>query len=49
MKPLVTLTQAFSEVSHWRTDEQAVANDEEVIAAAEPSMAMCPDGGLLLR
>jgi hypothetical protein len=33
----------------WRTDEQAVANDEEVIAAAEPSMAMCPDGGLLLR
>jgi hypothetical protein len=48
MKPLVTLTQAFSEVSHWRTDEQAVANDEEVIAAAEPSMAMCPDGGLLL-
>lgn len=37
-----------SEVSHWRTDEAAASGDEEVLAAAEPSMAMCPDGGVLL-
>ena len=36
-----------SEVSHWPTDEYAANRDEEVIgAAAEPSMALCPDGGL---
>jgi hypothetical protein len=37
-----------SEVSHWPTDEFAINNDEEVIAGAEPSMSLCPDGGLLL-
>lgn len=37
-----------SETCHWRTDELAASSDEEVVAAAEPSMAMCPDGGLLL-
>ncbi len=37
-----------SECAHWRTDEHAASCDEEVINAAEPSMAMCPDGGLLL-
>lgn len=37
-----------SECCHWRTDETAASSDEEVVAAAEPSMAMCPDGGLLL-
>lgn len=37
-----------SEASHWKTDEHAASSDEEVVAAAEPSMAMCPDGGLLL-
>jgi hypothetical protein len=38
-----------SEVSHWPSDEYAANRDEEVVgAAAEPSMAMCPDGGLLL-
>lgn len=38
-----------SEVSHWPTDEYAANRDEEVVgAAAEPSMAACPDGGLLL-
>lgn len=37
-----------SEVSFWRTDSSAMSSDEEVIAAASPSMAMCPDGGLLV-
>ena len=37
-----------SECCYWRTDELASSSDEEVVAAAEPSMAMCPDGGLLL-
>jgi hypothetical protein len=37
-----------SECCHWRTDEHAASSDEEVVAAAEPSMSMCPDGGLLL-
>jgi len=37
-----------SECSHWRTDEHAASSDEEVVGAAEPSMAMCPDGGLLM-
>jgi hypothetical protein len=36
-----------SEVAYWRTDERAATgSDEEVISAAEPSLAMCPDGGL---
>ncbi len=37
-----------SECAHWRTDEYAASSDEEVVNAAEPSMAMCPDGGILL-
>jgi hypothetical protein len=37
-----------SECCHWKTDEHAASSDEEVVGAAEPSMAMCPDGGLLL-
>jgi hypothetical protein len=37
-----------SEASHWRVDEAATSSDEEVVAAAGPSMAMCPDGGVLL-
>jgi hypothetical protein len=37
-----------SETCHWRTDEHAASSDEEVVGGAEPSMAMCPDGGLLL-
>ena len=37
-----------SETAHWRTDERAASNDEEVVGAAEPSLAMCPDGGLLV-
>jgi len=37
-----------SEVCHWDTREGSAASDEEIIAAAEPSMAMCADGGLLL-
>ena len=36
-----------SEACHWRTDERASSSDEEVVGAAEPSMAMCPGGGLL--
>jgi hypothetical protein len=37
-----------SEACHWRTDEMAASSDEEVVAAAAPSLAMCPDRGLLL-
>jgi hypothetical protein len=37
-----------SECCQWKTDEAATSSDEEVVAAAEPSMAMCHDGGLLL-
>jgi hypothetical protein len=37
-----------SETCHWKTDEYASSSDEEVVGAAEPSMAMCPDGGLLM-
>lgn len=37
-----------TETSHWTTDETSACSDEEIIAAAEPSMAMCPDGGLLV-
>jgi hypothetical protein len=37
-----------SECCHWKTDETSASSDEEVVGAAEPSMAMCPDGGLLL-
>ena len=37
-----------SEASHWKTNEHSASSDEEVVAAAEPSMSMTPDGGLLL-
>jgi hypothetical protein len=37
-----------SECCHWKTSETAASSDEEVVGAAEPSMAMCPDTGLLL-
>ena len=37
-----------SETCYWKTDETASSSDEEVVSAAEPSMAMIPDGGLLL-
>jgi hypothetical protein len=37
-----------SECCFWRTDEHAASSDEEVVSSAEPSLAMCPDGGLLL-
>jgi hypothetical protein len=37
-----------TESAFWPTDGAAASNDEEVVAAAEPSMAMCPDGGLLI-
>jgi hypothetical protein len=37
-----------SECCHWRTDETAASSDEEVVGAAEPSLSMSPDGGLLL-
>src|SRR5262249_34981583 len=35
------------ECCYWRTDEASASSDEEVVAAAVPSLAMCPDGGLL--
>ena len=37
-----------TESAFWPTDGAVASNDEEVVAAAEPSMAMCPDGGLLI-
>jgi hypothetical protein len=37
-----------SEVSVWQTDENSPMNDEEVVTGAQNSLAMCPDGGLLL-
>jgi hypothetical protein len=37
-----------SECCHWKTSELAASSDEEVVGAAEPSMAMCVDGGLLM-
>ena len=37
-----------SEACHWKSDESSASSDEEVVGASEPSMAMCPDGGLLL-
>ena len=37
-----------SETCYWRTDEYNAASDEEVVSAAVPSMAMCPDTGLLI-
>ncbi len=37
-----------SECCHWKTDEFAASSDEEVVSAAEPSMAMCPYGGILM-
>ena len=37
-----------SECCHWRTDEHAASSDAEVVGAAEPSLSMCPDGGVLL-
>ncbi len=37
-----------SECCHWKTSEHAQSNDEEVVSAAENSMALCPDGGHLI-
>jgi hypothetical protein len=37
-----------SELAHWKVDENSASSDEEVVGAATPSMAMTPDGGLLL-
>jgi hypothetical protein len=37
-----------SECCHWKTGDYAASSDEEVVSAAEYSMAMCPDHGLLM-
>ncbi|MGB3864520.1 MAG: hypothetical protein WBA29_02685 [Xanthobacteraceae bacterium] len=37
-----------TECCFWVTNAASASNDEEVVGAAEPCMAMCPDGGLLL-
>jgi hypothetical protein len=37
-----------SECAHWQTNEYSASSDEEVVGAAEPSLSMCPDGGLLM-
>ena len=36
-----------SECCYWKTDVAARSSDEEVVSAAEPSLSMCPDGGIL--
>jgi hypothetical protein len=36
-----------SEISYWQTAETSVSSDEEVVAAALPSLSMAPDGGLM--
>jgi len=36
-----------SEVCHWQTAEHSASSDEEVVGAAEPSLSMAPDGGLM--
>lgn len=37
-----------TETSLWNTDPDANSSDEEVVGAAEPGMAMTPDGGLMI-
>lgn len=37
-----------TEAAFWRTDQDSASSDEEVVAAAEPSMAMTPGGGLMI-
>jgi hypothetical protein len=37
-----------TECCFWVTNVASASSDEEVVGAAEPGMAMCPDGGLLL-
>ncbi|SHM06931.1 hypothetical protein SAMN05444159_7589 [Bradyrhizobium lablabi] len=37
-----------TEVCFWQTDAASSSSDEEVVAAAEPGMAMIPDGGLMI-
>jgi hypothetical protein len=37
-----------SECCWWNTAEGSSSSDEDVVGAAEPSLAMCPDGGLLM-
>lgn len=37
-----------SETCHWKSDETSASSDEEVAAAAAPSLAMCIDGGVML-
>jgi hypothetical protein len=36
-----------SECCFWKSDESSSNSDTEVVAAAEPSLSMCPDGGML--
>jgi hypothetical protein len=37
-----------TETAFWKTAEFAASSDEEVVSSAEPSMAMCPDAGLMI-
>jgi hypothetical protein len=37
-----------TECAHWKVDEHSSSSDEEVVGAAEPSMAMSPAGELLI-
>jgi hypothetical protein len=37
-----------TEVAFWNTNPESASSDEEVVGAAEPGMAMTPDGGLTI-
>jgi hypothetical protein len=37
-----------SECCHWKTAEHSESSDEEVVGAAEPSLSMCPDQGMIV-
>jgi hypothetical protein len=43
-----TIAVLGTECCFWRTDAASSSSDEEVVGAAEPGMAMIPDGGLLM-
>jgi hypothetical protein len=43
-----TIAVLGTECCFWQTDAASSSSDEEVVGAAEPGMAMIPDGGLLM-
>lgn len=37
-----------TEAAFWRANDESMSSDEEVYASAEPALAMCPDGGMMV-